>query len=55
MVLWPYSQMLIEHNRFNECYMVHASDDQEHLDAAFFVPEDIYTEIFGNLEMLPSQ
>ncbi len=45
MVLWPESQMLMEHPRFNECYLVQAMSNQEHFDSAYFVPYDMYIEI----------
>lgn len=50
MVLWPYSQILMEHPRFKKCYLVQASDNQEHFDSAYFVPEDIYAEVYGELD-----
>jgi hypothetical protein len=43
LVLWPFSQIIMEHPRFrSDCYLLQASEDQEHFDSAYFVPEDIY-------------
>lgn len=45
MVTWPYSQEFMEHERFNECYLVQAMEDQEEISSAYFVPEDLYNEV----------
>jgi len=52
MVLWPYSQLFMKHPRFNECYLVQASSEQQHYDSAYFVPEDIYAELYEELDQL---
>lgn len=38
---WPESQVLMESDRFDECVL--NVDD----DAAYFVPYDLYCEIYG--------
>lgn len=48
LVLWPYSQLVMEHPRFNECYLLQAFEQQQHYDCAYFVPEDIYDEVVIN-------
>ena len=50
MVLWPYSQIFMDHPRFEECYLVQALSYQEHFDSAYFVPEDIYAELYEQLD-----
>jgi hypothetical protein len=45
LVQWPYSQIFMDHPRFNECYLLQASDNQQHYDAAYFIPEDLYEEL----------
>ena len=47
LVEWPESQLFFEHSRFNECYLVQASDHQIQYDAAYFVPEDLYNEMLN--------
>lgn len=44
LVLWPESQMLMEEFWFNECILYQAFDNQEHLDSAYFVPEERYNQ-----------
>jgi len=43
-VLWPCLQLFMEHPRFNESYLLQAFDGQQHYNAAYFVPEDLYRE-----------
>lgn len=50
MVLWPYSQLFMDHPRFDECYLVQAIRNQQHFDSAYFVPEDIYAELHEELD-----
>jgi len=50
LVKWPYSQVVMEHPRFNECYLLQAFEYQEQLDAAYFVPEDLYEELKNEIE-----
>lgn len=45
MVTWPQSQDFMEHERFNECYLVQALEGQEHFDSAYFVPIDLWREV----------
>jgi len=48
LVEWPESQMLMEHNRFEECVL--GQDIDGHVEvgsSAYFVPEDLYNEIFN--------
>lgn len=46
-VKWPESQHLIDHDRFTECYLVNSYNGLEEFGScAFFVPEDIFNEIF---------
>ena len=48
LVEWPKSQMLMEHERFNECLLV--QDIDEHIEVgscAYMCPEDLYEEIFN--------
>lgn len=68
LVQWPESQMLMEHERFNECLFI--DDIEGHIDvgsSAYMCPEDLYNELFvnkysidspkweNNLIMCPSQ
>ena len=49
LVEWPKSQMLMEHERFNECLLV--QDIDEHIEvgsAAYMCPEDLYEKIFNS-------
>lgn len=45
LVLWPESQEFMEHPRFTECYLLQASNEQAHFDAAYFIPEDLFEEV----------
>ena len=48
LVEWPESQMLMEHQRFNECLFV--QDIDEHVEvgsSAYMCPEDLYEQIFN--------
>lgn len=54
MVLWPYSQIFMEHPRFKECYLVQSLEGQEHLNSVYFISEDIYGEIYDELNSLRS-
>lgn len=55
MVLWPYSQVVMDHPRFHECYLVQALEGQLHYDCAYFVPEDIYAEVYAESDMYDEQ
>jgi hypothetical protein len=52
MVMWPFLQIFMEHPRFDECYLVQALGDQEHFDSAYFIPEDLYAELYEQLDQL---
>ena len=52
LVLWPYSQLFMGHPRFDECYLLQAIRNQQHHDSAYFVPEDIYAELYAELDKL---
>ena len=48
LVEWPASQMLMEHERFNECLLI--QDIDGHIEAgsgAYMCPEDLYEKIFN--------
>lgn len=45
LVLWPQSQEFMEHPRFIECYVLKALDDEDVVDLAYFVPEDLFEEV----------
>jgi len=46
LVLWPESQTLMEYDWFREeCYLLQALSEQEHLDSAYFVPVQRLKEI----------
>ena len=51
MVLWPYSQLFMDHPRFNECYLVQAFENQVYYDSAYFVPEDVYGELYAEIDL----
>lgn len=47
LVQWPESQLLMDHERFNECLFVNNIDG--HVDvgsSAYMCPEDLYNEIY---------
>lgn len=49
LVQWPESQMLIEHERFNECLFVDNIEGHEDVgSSAYMCPEDLYNELFIN-------
>jgi hypothetical protein len=45
LVQWPYSQIVMEHPRFNECYALTDLDNQDVVNSAYFIPEDLYAEL----------
>lgn len=45
-VIWLNSQEFMEHERFNECYLVQAIEGQEEFPAAYSVPGDLYDDFF---------
>ena len=48
LVEWPESQMLMEHQRFNECLLVQDIDDHDEVgSSAYMCPEDLYEQIFN--------
>ena len=48
LVEWPESQMLMEHERFNECLFVQDIDEHtEVVGSAYMCPEDLYEKIFN--------
>lgn len=47
LVQWPESQIFMDHPRFNECYLLQAGPNQEYLDSAYFIPQDIYDEMYN--------
>ncbi len=51
-VTWPNSQELMEHERFNECYLMQPIEGQEEISAAYFVPEDLYNEVYNQIEKM---
>jgi len=45
LVRWPKVQDMMEESWFrSECYLLQAFDDQEHIDSAYFVPEERYNQ-----------
>lgn len=49
LVQWPESQMLMEHDRFNECLLINNIEEHEEVgSSAYMCPEDLYNEIFLN-------
>jgi len=51
LVLWPESQAYMDKEWFrSEAYLCQASEEQEHLDSAYFIPKERYEEglIDGN-------
>ena len=46
LVQWPESQMLMEHDRFDECFFVDIGDHTNMNDPVYICPEDLYNEIF---------
>ena len=50
LVLWPYSQVFMEHPRFDECYLMQPIRDQKFYDSAYFIPEDLYTAVQTELD-----
>lgn len=47
LVLWPDSQMLMEHPRFHECLLVNDIDGHDEVgSSAYMCPEDLHKEIF---------
>ena len=56
LVEWPESQMLMEHERFNECLFV--QDIDEHVEvgsSAYMCPEDLYEKIFNTDTIKPKR
>lgn len=52
LVQWPDSQYLMEHRRFDECIFAH--DLEGHVEvgsSAFMCPEDLYGEIFNDMQV----
>lgn len=48
LVEWPESQMLMEHERFNECLLIQDIDGHaEAGSSAYMCPEDLYEKIFN--------
>ena len=48
LVLWPNSQYLMGHERFNECLLVQDIEGHEEVGScAYMCPEDLYEEIFN--------
>lgn len=48
LVEWPESQMLMEHERFNECLFVQDIDGHVEVgSSAYMCPEDLYEKIFN--------
>lgn len=45
LVEWPESQILMDSERFNECEL---ADYEIHGPQAYFVPEDLWEEIYGS-------
>lgn len=50
LVLWPYSQLFMEHSRFDECYLMQPIRNQKFYDSAYFVPEDLFTVVQAELD-----
>ena len=54
LVQWPESQLLMDHERFNECLLVQDIDNHVEVgSSAYMCPYDLYKELFGNL-LMPS-
>ena len=48
LVEWPESQMLMEHERFNECLFVQDIDGHDEVGSgAYMCPEELYEQIFN--------
>jgi len=48
-VQWPESQRLMEHDRFAECELINTETGIDlYGSSAYFVPRDLYDEIFGD-------
>lgn len=48
LVEWPESQMLMEHERFNECLLIQDIDGHVEVGgSAYMCPEDLYEKIFN--------
>lgn len=46
LVRWPESQLLMEHERFNECLLVQDIDNHVQVgSSAYMCPEDLYYSI----------
>jgi hypothetical protein len=51
LVQWPESQMLMEHEGFDECLFVNDIEVHEEVgSSAYMCPEDLYNEIFINVQ-----
>lgn len=48
MVPWPECQAYMDHPRWNECYLVHAREDQQYHDSTYFIPLDLVEEVETN-------
>lgn len=47
LVQWPESQLLMEHERFEECLFVQDIEGHSEVgSAAYMCPEDLYNELF---------
>ena len=52
-IQWPDSQQLMDHERFSECHLINSERGIEEFDScAFFVPEDLFEEVFKPEEKL---
>ena len=56
LVEWPESQMLMEHQRFNECLFVQDIDGHVEVgSSAYMCPEDLYEKIFNTDTIKPKR
>ena len=56
LVEWPESQMLMEHERFNECLFVQDIDGHVEVgSSAYMCPEDLYEKIFNTDTIKPKR
>ena len=56
LVEWPESQMLMEHERFNECLFIQDIDGHVEVgSSAYMCPEDLYETIFNTDTIKPKR
>lgn len=48
LVMWSDSQILMEHERFNECLLVQDIEGHDEVgSSAYMCPEDLYNKVFN--------